>query len=250
MPGLAAHGDYGAVLALVAPRPFLVAARTRDPIFPADGIEETVAAAREAFRARRAADRLGPSTRRVRTSSRPRCERRRTRGWTAGSSSGAGDNDMAELAASVLVEQLSNVLREAVEGPSGPWTFFIDKVPDAGLFGVLAGLHAADASRLVGGSTIAAHVHHVAFGMDVTAAAVHGDRDPRDWTLSWASSAVDETGWDELRDRLRRADDGLRRAFAEHATLDDVSFGEAVGGIAHIAYHLGAIRQKVVGLRS
>ncbi|HVR69863.1 MAG TPA: dienelactone hydrolase family protein [Vicinamibacteria bacterium] len=59
VPGLAEHGDYGAVLALVAPRPFLVAARTRDPIFPADGIEETVAAAREAYRARGAADRLG-----------------------------------------------------------------------------------------------------------------------------------------------------------------------------------------------
>ena len=59
VPGLAAHGDYGALLALVAPRPFLVSARTRDPIFPADGIEETVATARRAYRARRADDRLG-----------------------------------------------------------------------------------------------------------------------------------------------------------------------------------------------
>jgi dienelactone hydrolase len=59
VPGLAQHGDYGALLALVAPRPFLVAARTGDPIFPADGIEETVARARKAYRARRAADRLG-----------------------------------------------------------------------------------------------------------------------------------------------------------------------------------------------
>jgi dienelactone hydrolase len=59
VPGLAERGDYGAVLGLVAPRPFLVAARTRDPIFPADGIEETVAAARKPYQARRAADRLG-----------------------------------------------------------------------------------------------------------------------------------------------------------------------------------------------
>lgn len=59
VPGLAEHGDYGAVLALVAPRPFLVAARTRDPIFPVDGVEETVATARRAYRARRADDRLG-----------------------------------------------------------------------------------------------------------------------------------------------------------------------------------------------
>jgi dienelactone hydrolase len=59
VPGLAEHGDYGAVLGLVAPRPFLVAARTRDPIFPVDGIEETVAAARRMYEAQGAADHLG-----------------------------------------------------------------------------------------------------------------------------------------------------------------------------------------------
>jgi dienelactone hydrolase len=58
VPQLASHGDYGAVLALVAPRPFLVAARSEDPIFPMDGIEETVAAARLAYAAAGAADRL------------------------------------------------------------------------------------------------------------------------------------------------------------------------------------------------
>src|SRR5262249_56037620 len=59
VPGLAEGGDYGAVLALVAPRPFLVAARTDDPIFPLDGIEETVAAGKRAYAAAGAADRLG-----------------------------------------------------------------------------------------------------------------------------------------------------------------------------------------------
>ena len=58
VPGLAEAGDYGAVLALVAPRPFLVAARSEDPIFPMDGIEETVSAARAAYTAAGAADRL------------------------------------------------------------------------------------------------------------------------------------------------------------------------------------------------
>jgi dienelactone hydrolase len=56
---LANQGDYGAVLALVAPRPFFVAARSEDPIFPKDGIEETVATARRAYVAVGATDRLG-----------------------------------------------------------------------------------------------------------------------------------------------------------------------------------------------
>ena len=59
VPELARHGDYAAVLSLVAPRPFLVAARTDDTIFPRDGIEETVAGARAAYEAAGAADRLG-----------------------------------------------------------------------------------------------------------------------------------------------------------------------------------------------
>jgi dienelactone hydrolase len=59
VPELAEHGDYGAVLALIAPRPFLVAARSEDPIFPMDGIEETVAGGRVAYAAADAADRLG-----------------------------------------------------------------------------------------------------------------------------------------------------------------------------------------------
>jgi dienelactone hydrolase len=58
VPGLAARGGFGAVLGLVAPRPFLVAARTDDSLFPREGIEETVAAGRAAYAAAGAADRL------------------------------------------------------------------------------------------------------------------------------------------------------------------------------------------------
>src|SRR5215831_3230617 len=58
VPGLANNGDYGAVLALVAPRPYLVAARTEDPIFPKDGIEETVAVGRRAYAGMGATNRL------------------------------------------------------------------------------------------------------------------------------------------------------------------------------------------------
>jgi dienelactone hydrolase len=58
VPALANNGGYGAVLSLAAPRAFLVAARTDDPIFPKDGIEETVAAARLAYAANSASERL------------------------------------------------------------------------------------------------------------------------------------------------------------------------------------------------
>jgi dienelactone hydrolase len=58
VPGLQRHGDFGDILALVAPRPFLVAVGNADPIFPFDGIRETVQTARQRYRELGAEDRL------------------------------------------------------------------------------------------------------------------------------------------------------------------------------------------------
>ncbi|HEY3107374.1 MAG TPA: prolyl oligopeptidase family serine peptidase [Chloroflexota bacterium] len=59
VPGLAAEADLGDVLALVAPRPFFVGVGRADRIFPIDGVEATVAAARPAYAAADAASHLG-----------------------------------------------------------------------------------------------------------------------------------------------------------------------------------------------
>jgi dienelactone hydrolase len=58
LPGLAAEADLGDVLALVAPRPFFVGVGRADRIFPIDGVEATVAAARPAYAAADAASHL------------------------------------------------------------------------------------------------------------------------------------------------------------------------------------------------
>lgn len=155
---------------------------------------------------------------------------------------------MPEPTGEALVRQLLNVLREAVEGPSGEFSYFIDNQPGAGLLRALSRLSAAEASRPVAGTSIAAHVHHVAFGMVVSAAAVEGDTAPRDWKESWTLSTVDEAAWPRLVEQLRSDYAALRTAFESRALSSDSAFGEAVGVIAHVAYHLGAIRQKMVAL--
>jgi dienelactone hydrolase len=58
VPDLQRHGDFGDILGLVAPRPFLVAVGNADPIFPFDGILETVETARQRYRELGAEDRL------------------------------------------------------------------------------------------------------------------------------------------------------------------------------------------------
>ena len=49
VPGLLRYGDLDRVLALVAPRPFLVLAGSGDPLFPLEGVQATVRGARRAY---------------------------------------------------------------------------------------------------------------------------------------------------------------------------------------------------------
>lgn len=156
---------------------------------------------------------------------------------------------MPGIAPEVVTEQLIAVLREAVEGPPEKWSYFVDNDPDAGYLGTLDKLGAAEASRPIGGSTIAAHVHHILFSLEASTAWIRGDRSSLDWSESWRTRTVDEAAWSRMRESLRTGYLELRRAIESHAHDSEESVGGAIGAIAHAAYHLGAIRQKVLLVR-
>ena len=142
------------------------------------------------------------------------------------------------------------VLKEAYEGPKGPDSYFTDNNPDAGLFGTLAGLNAEDASHVIGGSTVAAHVHHVIFAMKASTAWIRGDRSEFVWKESWRVSVVDSDQWRSMQARLREAYATLCAAIKDKAAGDPEAMGGAFGALAHSAYHLGAVRHKVMVLRA
>ncbi len=144
-----------------------------------------------------------------------------------------------------IMVQLLAVLREGYEGPPTPWSYFTDARPEAGLAGTLKDLSADDASRSVAGYSIVAHIHHVTFGMNASADWIRGDHTPKDWKESWSLISVDDQGWCKVQLALRESYDNLRQAMAFHNADSAYSFGGAVASIAHLAYHLGAIRQKV-----
>ena len=157
---------------------------------------------------------------------------------------------MPDVDGRTAVQQLLSVLREAVEGPSGPTTYFIDKKPDAGLLGALGAVSAEQASRIWGDTSIAAHAHHIAFAMADSAAIIEGNHTPPDWKESWRVSTLDEAGWRDLVSRVETEYRRLRRAMESRASSSGEVFGEAAGALAHVAYHLGAIRQKIAALRA
>jgi hypothetical protein len=148
---------------------------------------------------------------------------------------------------SMTVVVLTRMLREAFEGPPGPWTYFTDTAPGTGVFGTIDELTAAQASK-VGGpgqTTIAGHVHHVSSSLALSTRELRGESTERDRSRSWIVLTVNEAEWDELRARLRDEYDRLVVAVKIHAQWDEDSLGVAMGAIAHAAYHLGAIRQRL-----
>jgi hypothetical protein len=150
------------------------------------------------------------------------------------------------------LEGILDVLAEAVEGgPPGQGTAFLDGTAadgsgNNGLLATLDRLSADQASQAIHGTSIAGHARHSAFHMEVMVRWERdGDRGPFDWKGSFAPAAVGDEEWDELRVRLRAAYDALcafARTQKEGEATGDVAGGLA-GAVAHVAYHLGAIRQ-------
>jgi hypothetical protein len=147
----------------------------------------------------------------------------------------------------VTVGLLTRMLREAFEGPPGPWTYFTDTSPGTGVFGTIDGLSAGEASREggPGRTTIAGHVHHMTSSVALSTRSLRGEPTSRDRSHTWTVSAVDAAAWAALRARLRDEYERLLVAVEMHARWDEDALGVAIGALAHTAYHLGAIRQRL-----
>lgn len=143
---------------------------------------------------------------------------------------------------------LGRVFSELIDGAAGNDGALVLNTGDLGLLQSLDRMPAAEASRAVnGGATIAAHAQHLAYGLSLMnrwAAAEGGDPfADATWDAAWKTSAVGDSEWREI---LRRLRDETRRWLAALRSPREVSGLELAGmiaSIAHLAYHLGAIRQ-------
>ncbi|HYH07239.1 MAG TPA: DinB family protein [Thermoanaerobaculia bacterium] len=143
----------------------------------------------------------------------------------------------------IATKQLIAALAEGFEGPASARSYYLDA--DAGLIGTLAKLTPEEASRAWGGNSVAAHAHHILFGLEAFAAFIEGDRTQRDWSQSWRVNEVDEEAWQKLRADLDAGYARLRTAMEANAAKSEAQMGGSVGAVAHVAYHVGAIRQKL-----
>lgn len=149
------------------------------------------------------------------------------------------------MATDDLHRSLPSLLRELVHG-AGKDGFMLN-AGDVGLLGSLERLSAEDASvSAPGGATIAAHVEHVRYGLSLMNRWADGESNPfatADWSSAWKTSSVTADEWARLQEALRTEINRWLDALAQPRPLSGMALDGVIGSIAHLAYHLGAIRQ-------
>lgn len=141
---------------------------------------------------------------------------------------------------------LVTLLSELVNGPPEGAAFMLNP-GDAGLLKSLDKLSAKDASAThSGGASIAAHTDHVRYGLSLMNRWAGGEQNPwatADWTESWKRIAVTDNEWAERRRQLAAETAKWLKALESPRDVMEIELNGMISSIAHLAYHLGAIRQ-------
>jgi hypothetical protein len=146
-----------------------------------------------------------------------------------------------------IAPALTRLFSELVDGASGHTGAFILNSGDGGMLRSLDKLSAAEASRSTNdGATIAAHAQHVRYGLSLMSRWATEGGDPfadATWDEAWKTVDVDAATWTEIRNGLRDETHRWLMALGAPRDVSDVELTGMIASIAHLAYHLGAIRQ-------
>lgn len=152
---------------------------------------------------------------------------------------------------SYLTSSLATLLGELVDGSSPTGGYMLNR-DDVGLLRSVDRLSAGEASTIVnGGSSIAAHVDHVTYGISLMNRWAAGENPWRDadWSASWRRTSVTDETWQKSRRALAYEAHKWLAAIKEPREVEETELTGMIGSIAHLAYHLGAIRQMNRGIR-
>ncbi len=142
---------------------------------------------------------------------------------------------------------LGRLFSELVDGAAGDGGAFILNSGDVGLLRSLDKISAADASRAANdGATIAAHAQHLRYGLSLMNEWASKGGNPfanAKWDEAWKISSVDAGAWNEIRNGLRDEAHRWLHALRTPREIGEVELSGMAASVAHLAYHLGAMRQ-------
>jgi hypothetical protein len=115
--------------------------------------------------------------------------------------------------------------------------------------GTLAALSAAQASArpIPTRASPAALANHIRYHLDLLNRAIGGENAfaTADWPGSWRVQIDSEDEWQTLLSELRARADRWLAALEVDREWDSISLTGTLASVAHMAYHLGALRQVV-----
>lgn len=145
-----------------------------------------------------------------------------------------------------MTKTMTRLFSELVDG-AHPTGGVVLNTGDIGLLRSLDKITAAEASeRANDGATIAAHTQHLRFGLSLMNEWATNGGNPfanAKWDEAWKMSTVDEAQWREIREGLRDETKRWRAILQTPREAAELELRGMFGSIAHLAYHLGAIRQ-------
>ena len=144
-----------------------------------------------------------------------------------------------------LTRTLATLFGELVNGAPVDSAYMLN-AGDAGLLRSLDKISAKAASALTPtGSSIAAHVDHLRYGLSLMNRWSAGENPfaDADWSVSWKNTTVSDDEWQTRRDELRTEASRWLEALRAPRDVREIELNGMIGSIAHLAYHLGAIRQ-------
>ena len=144
-----------------------------------------------------------------------------------------------------LSRTLATLFGELVNGAAADGAYILN-AGDDGLLRSLDKISAQAASALTPtGSSIAAHVDHLRYGLSLMNQWSAGENPfaNADWSTSWKKTTVSDGEWQTRRAELRTETSRWLEALRTPREVREIELNGMIGSIAHLAYHLGAIRQ-------
>ncbi|QYK52763.1 MAG: DinB family protein [Fimbriimonadaceae bacterium] len=143
---------------------------------------------------------------------------------------------------------LNEVLYGTAEGAEG--TCFVQG--DEALFAALQDLNAEEASRIPepGMSSFAAHVIHTNYYLYLSLQGMEGNELEGDWPGSWAKQTVTAEEWREQQALLKSQVEKFCGLLDSMDFEEKWNVVEGIANVGHAAYHLGAIRQLYLLVKS
>ena len=156
------------------------------------------------------------------------------------------NQEAAVAVSSELHEAVTRLFRELVLG-TDPDSCWVLNPKDQGLLAALDRISAESASAPApgGGGSIAAHVDHIRYGLELLNRWAEGEDSfsSADYSASWKRGTVDEPAWASLRAGLRKEVDQWSRVIEQRRPLSAFELTGLLASVVHLAYHLGAMRQ-------